>query len=105
MDKLVSDIVNILKIVETKGEKKNKVYVYVIPGEKDFYDIDELNKRVGKEVKIFSVKDSDKYDPSNISKKAKPGKPGIYLEWLPQNSFYSSNTTWRRFFFCNFEFS
>ena len=22
----------------------------------------------------------EKYDPSNISKKAKPGKPGIYLE-------------------------
>ena len=80
MEKLVGDIINILKIVEIKGEKKSKIFVYVIPGEEDFYNIDELNKRVGKEVKIFSVKDSDKYDPNNMSKKAKPGKPGIYLE-------------------------
>jgi leucyl-tRNA synthetase len=97
LEKLVGDIVNILKIVELKEESKDtpsgvprdvsketstrgKVYVYVIPGEEDFYDLEELNKRVGKEVKIFSVKDKDKYDPNNISKKAKPGKPGIYLE-------------------------
>ena len=80
LEKLVSDVINILKIVESKGEKRDKVYVYVIPGEEGFYDIDELNKRIGKEVKIFSVKDKEKYDPKNISKKSKPGKPGIYFE-------------------------
>ena len=80
LEKLIHDILSILKIVESKGEKKEKVFVYVIPGEEDFYDINELNRRIKKEVKIFSVKDPDKYDPSNISKKARPGKPGIYLE-------------------------
>ena len=80
LEKLILDITKILKIVESRGEDKNKVYVYVIPGEEDFYDLDELNKRIKKEVKIFSVKDQDKYDPNNISKKAKPNRPAIYLE-------------------------
>src|SRR3989344_846946 len=65
------------------GEQKkdaSKIYLYVIPGEKDFYDLVELNKRIGKKVEIFEVSDKKKYDPKNISKKAKPGKPGIYVE-------------------------
>ena len=32
------------------------------------------------DAKIFAVNDKKKYDPENKSKKAKPGKPGIYLE-------------------------
>ena len=80
MEKLVADILNISKIVETKGETKNEVYVYVIPNELDFYSSEEVSKRVGKEVKIFPVNDSNKYDPNNLSKKAKFGKPGIYFE-------------------------
>ncbi len=79
-EKLVSDIVNILKIMGTKGEKKEKVFVYVLPHEREFYDETEVCKRVGKAVKIFAVNDSEKFDPNNVSKKAKPGKPGIYLE-------------------------
>ncbi len=79
-DKIVSDIINILKIVEEKGDKKEKVYVYIIPNEKEFYDDEEITKRVGKPVKIFAVNDKDKYDPTNKSKNSKPGKPGIYLE-------------------------
>jgi len=79
-DKIVSDIINILRIIEEKGDKKEKVYVYVIPNEKEFYDENEITKRVGKEVKIFAVNDKDKYDPTNKSKNTKPGKPGIYLE-------------------------
>lgn len=80
IDKLVEDIVNINKIIETRGEKKEKVYVYVIPNEKDFYDINEIIKRTGKQVSIFAVNDVKKHDPQNISKKSKPGKPGIYFE-------------------------
>ena len=79
-EKLVGDIVNISKIVEAKGETKNKVYVYVMPNEIEFYSANEISKKVGKEVKIFAVNDKDKYDPNNISKKSKPGKPGIYFE-------------------------
>jgi hypothetical protein len=31
-------------------------------------------------VKIFSTDDKKKYDPKEISKKTKFGKPGIYVE-------------------------
>jgi len=80
MDKIVSDILNIVKIIETRGEKKNKVFVYVFTHEKEFYDETEISKRVGKEIRVFAVNDKDKYDPTNKSKNTKPGKPGIYLE-------------------------
>ncbi len=80
LNKLISDISNILKIVQEQKKDTSKIYVYVIPGEKDFYDIDELNKRVGRKIEIFEVSDKKKYDPKNISKKAKPGKPGLYVE-------------------------
>ena len=79
-DKIVSDIMNILKIIEARKEKKEKVFVYVLPKEKEYYNESEISKRVGKEVKIFAVNDKNKYDPTNKSKNTKPGKPGIYLE-------------------------
>ena len=66
---------NILKIV--KGEK---VYVYALPNEVEFYDQEEIGKRVGKKVKIFAVNDKSKYDPQNKSGKVKPGRPGIFVE-------------------------
>ncbi len=80
MESIVADILNIQKIVESKGEKKSKIYVYVLPNEKEFYDSSEISLRVGKEINIFTVNDPKKYDPKGISKKSKPGKPGIYLE-------------------------
>ena len=80
LNKLVSDITNVLKIVREQGKDSSKVYLYVIPGEKDFYDLDELNKRIGKKFEIFEVSDKTKYDPKYVSKKAKPGKPAIYVE-------------------------
>jgi leucyl-tRNA synthetase len=78
VEKLVKDIVNILQIVKDK----NKIFVYVLPNEKNIYDDNkkEIEKRVGKEIEIFAVNDKDKYDPENKSKKAKSGKPAIYLE-------------------------
>ena len=79
-EKIISDILNIQKIIEFRGEKKEKVYVYVLPNEKEYYNFSEISKRVGKRVFIFAVNDKQKYDPQNISKKSKPGKPGIYLE-------------------------
>jgi leucyl-tRNA synthetase len=80
IEKLVGDIVNINKIVESKGEVKDKVYVYVMPNEKDFYSTEEISKRVGKEVKVFAVNDKEKYDPNGISKKSKPHRPAVYFE-------------------------
>ncbi len=80
LDNIVKDILNIQKIVESKGEEKNSVYVYVLPNEKEFYDSGEISLRVGKKVYVFAVNDIKKHDPKGISKKSKPFKPGIYFE-------------------------
>ena len=68
--KLKSDINNIKGIL---NKEQTKVYVYVMPKEVEIYkNIEGIN--------LFAVNDKEKYDPQNKSKKAKPGKPGIYLE-------------------------
>ena len=52
---------------------KAKVYVYVLPNEVEIYkDVSD--------VKVFAVNDKDKHDPEDKSRKAKPGKPGIFVE-------------------------
>jgi len=81
IDKTVRDIMNILKIVKERDKKEaEKVYVYVMPFEKQYFNENKIEERVGKEVRIFVVNDKNKYDPKGISKKSKPGKPGIYVE-------------------------
>jgi leucyl-tRNA synthetase len=73
VEKLKQDINNIKRIIESRGEKKEKVYVYVLPNELNFYqNMEGIN--------VFSVADKNKYDPTNKSKNAKPGKPAIYFE-------------------------
>lgn len=81
VDKAVADILNVLKIVREKtGDEAEKVYLYVLPQEREFYSEKELSTRVAKEVKIFAVNDKNKHDPENKSSKAKPGKPAIFVE-------------------------
>ncbi len=96
-EKTVSDILNILKIVKerTGGESKalsasrtgssegkevKKVYLYCIPNEIGNYNEDELGRRTGLSVSVFAVNDKKKYDPEGKAGKAKPGKPGIFVE-------------------------
>ena len=79
-DKTISDVMNILKIIEDKKEKADKVYIYVMPFEVANFDSAILSSRVGKPVFVFAVNDKNKYDPQEKAKKAKPGKPGIYVE-------------------------
>ncbi len=78
VEKLIEDILQVKGIVG----KSEKVFVYVIPNEKEIYfsEIEKIKNRVDVDVKIFAVNDSGKYDPENKSKKTKPGKPAIYLE-------------------------
>jgi len=76
INKLISDINQILKLVKDK----NKIYVYILPNEKELYDEELIEKRFEKKISIFTVNDKNKYDPSNMSKKTKPGRPAIYLE-------------------------
>jgi len=80
--KLVEDVSNISRILNEKGGSAKTLYVYVIPGELDGYlkSSSMLEKKTGLSVKIYAVNDKKKYDPNNKSGKAKPGKPGIYLE-------------------------
>ncbi len=77
--KTVSDIKQILKIT---GKRAKIIYLYVIPSELKNYTLvsSELSSKLNSEVRVFAVNDSTKIDPENKSKKAKPGKPGIYLE-------------------------
>jgi leucyl-tRNA synthetase len=78
VEKTAEDINNILKIV---GEKK-KAFIYTLPNERGAYleNLDIIRKKTNLEITIFAVNDKDKYDPEGKSKKAKPGKPAVYLE-------------------------
>lgn len=81
LEKTVSDVLNILKIMKEKtGKEGEKVYIYVMPFEKEFYSSDEISKRIGKAVEVYAVNEKSKYDPDGKAGKAKPGKPGIYVE-------------------------
>ena len=78
VENLVGDINNVLKIVG----KKRKVVIYTIPNEMNNYStaIELIRRKTNLEVSVYAVNDKEKYDPEGKSKKAKPGKPAIYLE-------------------------
>ena len=76
----ISDIFSILKIIKEKGKETKKIYLYIVPKEVNFYDSEEFSLKIGKKVQVYKVNDKDKYDPENKAKKAKPGKPGIFIE-------------------------
>ena len=81
LEKVVGDILNVLKIIKEKtGKDGERVYVYVMPFELEGYNEEMLGKRIGKEVHVFAVNDKNKYDPEGKAGKAKPGKPGIFVE-------------------------
>jgi len=83
IENLASDINNIVKIVKEKQNKEaNKVYVYVLPQEKQLYESSKelLEKKTNLKVCVYAVNDKAKHDPEGKASKAKPGKPGIYLE-------------------------
>ena len=81
VDELINDINNISSIIIKKGGNISKVYVYVIPKELEFYKSNlAIIKKKTTEVEIFSVTDKNKYDPQDKAKKAKLGKPAIFIE-------------------------
>lgn len=81
IDKTINDIQNVLRIVKEKqGKDPVKVFIYVMPNELESYNASTLQKKIGIEVYVFAVNDKGKYDPEMKSSKAKPGKPGIYVE-------------------------
>ena len=82
IENLINDINNVLRIIKSKGKKISRVFVYVLPNEKNIFDdyLDEIKKRTDMEIQIFSVSDKNKHDPEKKSGKAKLGRPAIYLE-------------------------
>lgn len=80
VEKTISDILNILKLVSGRGGEAEKVYLYVLPNEVGIYSAEAISRRVGREVKVFAVNDKEKYDPQAKASKAKPGRPGIFIE-------------------------
>src|SRR3989344_2189571 len=81
LEKTIEDIKNILRIVKEKSKKEQKIiYLYVLPNEISNYPIEIISAKLGISVNIFKVNDKSKYDPEDKAKKAKPNKPGIYIE-------------------------
>ena len=79
-EKYANYVGEIIKKLESRGKEIKKVYLYVVPFEIDKINEKKIRKRLNKNIKIYSVKDSKKFDPENKSKKARPGMPGVYLE-------------------------
>ena len=79
IEKLVEDVRNILKIVSGKPKQ---LFIYTIPNEYGIYNSASsiISKRLNMSVKVFASNDSNKIDPEGKAKKARPGKPGIYLK-------------------------
>jgi len=75
----ISDVQNILRIV---GKPAKKVYLYTLPRELgQFRSAEEFfSTELRAETRVFAVNDPHKHDPENKAQKAKPGKPGIYVE-------------------------
>jgi len=82
VEEVINDVNNIANIIKGKGKSVSKLYLYTLPNETEIYgsNLMTIEKRTGFNVKIFPVNDKNKYDPGNKSRKAKPEKPGIYLE-------------------------
>ena len=76
----LSDINNILNIMKDKNTEAKTIHLYTMPNELTIFNEKQLTTKLGIQTKVFAVNDKNKHDPENKSKKAKPGKPGIYIE-------------------------
>lgn len=78
-EKLREDVRHIIKIIKTKPKS---IFMYIIPKETEIYEevVNDIKKEFLCNVRLFSVNDKNIYDPQNKAKKAKPGKPAVYVE-------------------------
>jgi len=79
VSKTVEDIREIIKITK---KKPKKVCLYVIPKEFDYFkeNVPMFEQKFSCSFELYATNDPNKYDPENKAKKAKPGKPGIFVE-------------------------
>jgi leucyl-tRNA synthetase len=80
--KLADDINSIQNLFLKENKKAETAYIYVIPNEKKLLEdsVDMLEKKTKLKIKVYLVNDKNRYDPQEKSKRAKPGKPALYLE-------------------------
>ena len=74
IDNIRKDIITVLKLVNIKP---SKIYLYCIPKEKEILNKSKISDF---ETIIYAVNDKDIYDPQGKAKKAKLGKPAIFIE-------------------------
>ncbi|MBI4095677.1 MAG: leucine--tRNA ligase [DPANN group archaeon] len=79
LEKTIEDMRRIIKIV---NKAPKKIYLYAIPKELDLYKSlkETLQKEFSAEIEVWANNNIRKYDPEHKAEKAKPGKPGIYIE-------------------------
>ena len=75
----MGDIRNVLSLIKIEPKK---IYLYLIPKEKEVFlrSKDAIRKKLGLEIEIYAVNDKGIFDPQGKAKKAKPGKPAIFIE-------------------------
>ena len=78
LNKNILDDINY--ILSKSGTNVNKIYVYAMPFEIEKIDVEKISGKIGKKIELFAVNDKRKHDPLGKARKAKPGKPSIYLE-------------------------
>jgi leucyl-tRNA synthetase len=69
-----------LEKLREKGQTFSKIFIYVMPFEIGRVDSKKIGKILNKEIQIYSVTDSKKFDPEEKAKKSRPGMPGFYVE-------------------------
>jgi len=76
---VIRDIINIKGILELEN---SKAYIYSIPTQTKLVEANKefIGHVSGVKVISYAVNDKKKYDPEGKAKKAKLGKPAIYLE-------------------------
>ena len=74
-------IINHIKEVISKVSSPfNKIFIYIMPFELSKINTKKIKESFKQELEIFAVNDQKKYDPEKKSKKAIPGRPGVYLK-------------------------
>ncbi|MEK6856696.1 MAG: leucine--tRNA ligase, partial [Nanoarchaeota archaeon] len=66
IEKIIEDINHVTKLIKNEAKK---CFIYVLPKEEKIYksNIEDISRRTGFEIKIFSVSDKSKYDPDKKS--------------------------------------
>ena len=72
------EIVNKLYLKREVVEEIRKILPNCIVDDK--VDKKKIENFVGRTIEIYVVNDEKKFDPENMSRKALPGQPGVYLE-------------------------